>query len=303
MINANHETFHGVEFEVGQFESCSKLGHVFFKTYAHPKLDREKPFYNFVIVHGLAEYHQRQMKLFEYLNAKETQLMVTWIDLIGHGYSGGPRVYIEDFNHYVYDLAILLNQQMKDFQQAMNVIIGHSMGGLVALKLLLEAPQHIQQVKVSGLILSNPCIRIKQDIPSFYYDALNSIVPYLKKLRVPTLYTGEQLTHDKELAMNFDQDALIPKYTSVSLLSELIKATKDVRSLAYFLNIPTLFLLSGKDELVDAEITELFANGVSPDFVELKKYSELKHEVFNETQREIVFKDVKKWLNKLKQSH
>lgn len=303
MITTNHEMFHGQEFEVGQFESASKLGHVFYKNYIPKKLDKSKTYFHFIFVHGLAEYHERQMKFFEFYKNQNSQFVSTWIDLIGHGYSGGPRVFIENFGHYSDDLANLTNLVLEDNPKVINVIVGHSMGGLVALKLLLEKPNLIRNTKINGLVLSNPCIRIKQDIPSFYYDALNSIVPYLKKLRVPTLYTGDQLTSDRELALGFDKDPLIPKYSSVSLLAELIKSTKEIRSLAYFLNIPTLFLLSGRDELVDNEITELFANGVSGDCSTIKKYPEMKHELFNELGRDSIFNDMKKWLNKLKESH
>jgi alpha-beta hydrolase superfamily lysophospholipase len=64
-----------------------------------------------------------------------------------------------------------------------------------------------------------------------------------------------------------------------------------------------LFLVSGQDELVDNETTMLFARGVASDFVTLKQYPDMKHELYNEVEREIVFHDVRTWLGKLTENH
>jgi alpha-beta hydrolase superfamily lysophospholipase len=293
-------------YHTGRFESVSGLGHVYYKTYIPKALDKDKPVRSIFIVHGLVEHQGRQMNLPKYLEkAGEGQIIFTWIDLIGHGLSGGPRAYINQFKDFSLDVAHLINMIDSDYKtkyKLNHIIMGHSMGGLVTLKLMLQENVALQ-TKISGLILSNPCIRAKQEVPKIYLSPLKTIGSYFSKLRIPSIYGGDSLTSDVKLAHEFDIDPLIPKFTTVSLLMQILDSSKQIRPLAYYLNVPTLFLVSGLDELVDNETTMLFARGVASDFVTLKQYPDMKHELYNEVEREKVFHDVRTWLGKLTENH
>ena len=297
---------HALNYQTGRFDSSSGLGHVYYKSYIPKALDKNKPVRCLFISHGLVEHQGRQMNLTRYLEKQGMdQVIFVWLDHIGHGLSGGPRTYIEKFEHFSHDLATLVNLMNEKYAhdyKLSNIILGHSMGGLIVLKLMLQEQAHLK-FKISGLILSNPCIRPKQEVPKVYLNAIHSIGPYLSKLRIPSLYGGDALTSDARLAHEFDADPLIPKFTTMNLLLQLMDASKEIRTLAYYLNVPTLFLVSGQDELVDNETTELFSHGVSPDYVTFKRYPEMKHEMFNEVEREKVFSDVRNWLENLSQNH
>lgn len=287
------------EITVGNFPSASGLGHIFYKRYIPRGLNKNKPVVSLIITHGLVEHNGRHQLLPEFLqNHFKQQLVVTWIDLLGHGQSGGPRAYVKDFRHFATDLATLVGQTqevLKDFK-CKNFLLGHSMGGLVTLDLLLH--DGVQNLGIDGVILSNPCIRVKQEVPKIYQKTMEGMGAYVSKLRLPSIYTGEDLTSDLKLAQDFDADPLIPKFTTVSLLLEILKTSKNIRSLSYFLNIPTLFLIGGQDEITCPETTILFAGGISPDIATILHYPQLRHELFNEIDRRKVFHDVSLWLSK-----
>ncbi|MFZ4712320.1 MAG: alpha/beta fold hydrolase [Bacteriovoracaceae bacterium] len=305
-LQAPSEKAFKAEYHTGRFPSVSGLGHIYYKTYIPKALDKEKPVRSIFLVHGLVEHQGRQMLLPRYLEeAGEGQIMFTWIDLIGHGLSGGPRAYIEKFRDFSLDVAHLINLidgEYSPTHKMNHIIMGHSMGGLVTLKLMLQESASLK-AKISGLILSNPCIRVKQEVPKIYLGAIHTVGGYLKKLRLPSIYGGDALTSDPKLAHDFDSDPLIPKFTTIGLLLQILEASKEIRSLAYYLNVPTLFLVAGQDLLVDNETTLLFARGVANDFVTIKSYPEMKHEMYNEVGRENVFQDVRTWLGKLTENH
>lgn len=287
------------EMTVGNFASTSGSGHIFYKRYTPRNLNKNKPVVSIIITHGLVEYHGRHLLLPEFLqNHFKQQLVITWIDLLGHGKSGGPRAHVKDFRHFSQDLSILINmtqEKLSDFNTK-TFLIGHSMGGLVTLDLLLH--DGAQNMQIDGVVLSNPCIRVKQEVPRIYQKTMEGMGSYVSKLRLPSIYTGEDLTSDAKLAQDFDADPLIPKFTTVSLLLEILKTSKNIRSLSYFLNIPTLFLVGGLDELTCPETTILFAGGISPDIATILHYPQLRHELFNEIDRKKVFHDVSLWLAK-----
>lgn len=287
------------EITVGNFPSVSGEGHIFYKRYIPKNLNKNKPVVSLIITHGLVEHHGRHQLLPEFLKSHfKHQLVITWIDLLGHGMSGGPRAHVKNFRHFGQDLNELVKQTQNTLSEykAKTFLLGHSMGGLVTLDMLLQ--DGIQNLNVHGVILSNPCIRVKQEVPKLYQKTMESMGSYVSKLRLPSIYTGEDLTSDAKLAQDFDADPLIPKFTTVSLLLEILKTSKNIRSLSYFLNIPTLFLIGGQDEITCPETTILFAGGISPDIATILHYPQLRHELFNETDRKKVFHDVSVWLSR-----
>ena len=76
----------------------------------------------------------------------------------GHGISGGERVNIENFQHFVDDLFQDCQSKKQDHQNK-NLpmfVFGHSMGGLITLMLVLQKPNYFR-----GMVLSGPLIQSK----------------------------------------------------------------------------------------------------------------------------------------------
>lgn len=264
---------------------------------------RGQPSVHFFIVHGALEHSGRHMDLVNYLLKNYKNIAVTTFDSIGHGRSGGVRAYVEDFKHYLDDfLKVGDFVNSKNSPETRTFILAHSLGGLVTLTTLLE-PSFGYPFPVKGVIFSSPCIRpntFLAPISVKVLEKLNKIVP---KLHIPMIYSGKDLTRDADRANDFDTDSLIPKFMSVRMAKEIIDACNKVIGQSYYLKIPSLFLISGSDKIVDPDSTRLFAHGVDKQLTQIIEYPDHYHELWNEVDRQEIFQTMKLWIDKqLKES-
>src|SRR6185436_3889565 len=83
----------------------------------------------------------------------------------GHGRSGGIRGHVEKFDHYIKDAALAitrLEKQLKErFQQIEIHLLGHSMGGLIALLTLFSHTL----LPVRSVTISAPLLGIRVPTP------------------------------------------------------------------------------------------------------------------------------------------
>ena len=104
-----------------------------------------------VLVHGYGEHIGRYDHVAEAL--VERGAIVVGPDHIGHGESEGERVLIEDFEQLVDDVHTVVEGTRKQHPGLPVVMVGHSMGGLVAAR---YAQRHGDEL--AGLVLSAPSI-------------------------------------------------------------------------------------------------------------------------------------------------
>lgn len=243
------------------------------------------------------------MDLVNYWLKNYNDVAVTVFDSIGHGRSGGTRAYVESFKHYVDDFYKVAEfAYSKNNESTQTFICAHSLGGLVTLTRLLDSSYSFP-FPVKGLIFSSPCIRpqtLMEAISLPLLEKLNKISP---KLHLPLIYKGSDLTRDSDRANDFDTDSLIPKFISIRMAKEVIDASNRIIGLSYYLRIPSLFLIAGKDKIVDPMSTVLFAQGIDKRLTQIVQYPEHHHELWNEIDRADIFQTMKGWVDKeLKES-
>lgn len=264
---------------------------------------RGVPKLHFFLVHGALEHSGRHMDLVNFWLRNYHDVAITVFDGIGHGRSGGTRAYVESFKHYVDDfiqVAEFVNS--KNNPQTETFICAHSLGGLITLTTLLDSTYEFPY-KVKGLILSSPCIRPQTVMSTFSIPLLEKLNRLTPKLHLPLIYRGADLTRDADRANDFDTDSLIPKFISVRMAKEVIDASNRIIGLGYYLRIPSLFLIAGTDKIVDPESTLLFAGGIDKQLAKVIQYPKHHHELWNEIDREEIFKTMKTWVDKqLKES-
>jgi len=117
-------------------------------------------------------------------------------------------------------------------------------------------------------------------------------------IRLPLLYKGKDLSRDPLRANDFDSDTLIPSFITVRMAKEVVDASQKIRGLAYYLKIPSLFLIAGKDKIVDPESTALFSHGIEKRLTKTIHYPDHYHELWNEIDRQEIFETMKKWIEK-----
>ena len=223
----------------GSFDSHQEGAHIYFKQY-FPKKKLLKKAIHVIFQHGAVEYHKRHEEVFDVLREKfGNKLVISCMDLVGHGLSGGPRAYVEDFDVYIQDFLKFSRviQPLYEEHQLQTIMMGHSLGGMIFLKTLIDH-QHELPFPISSAIFTNPCIRPKVQIPSLVSGNIDFLSRKLGKLRLPSLYDGFDLTSDSARAIAFNNDQLNSNFMTVKMGIEILKTSKQITGLSYFLKKP-----------------------------------------------------------------
>ena len=105
-----------------------------------------------VLVHGAGEHCARYEHLASYMT--QHGYAVAGLDYPGHGRSGGTPGFVERFDDYVETLRTFHQRVGAEFPGLPQILLGHSMGGLISSLYLLQYQQDF-----AGCILSGPAIK------------------------------------------------------------------------------------------------------------------------------------------------
>lgn len=268
-----------------------------------PKSKKIKNIIHIIFQHGMIEYHARHVNFFSALKEHfGNRIVISCMDLVGHGLSGGDRAYIDKFETLESDYLCFIKKCYEDIHTRFNAktfLIGHSLGGLITLK-SQQKDKGIFPFEIYGNIFINSCFSPKLKIPFLKDQVVDGIQSIFSKAKLPLIYDAYQLTSDKEMAEKFIQDPLISKSVSVNLAMETLKACKNITSLSYFFETPSLFVLSGNDMVVDNEKAQLFITGMKKSLVDVAYFMDAKHDILNDTCRSDAYSAIIEYIEKRK---
>jgi acylglycerol lipase len=130
--------------------------------------------------------------------------------------------------------------------------------------------------------------RIARKVPGF----LNSI-------QIPNGIDPNNLSHDADEVERYLDDPLVHRWITPAAFNAIERGIASLPKLYPQLGMPTLFMLSGKDRVVDTTAAETFAEklGIAhPGKVEVKLFHSFFHEPFHELKKERAFLELKKWM-------
>jgi lysophospholipase len=243
-----------------------------------------------VVAHGLGEHGGRYGELVARLVARGFAVYAP--DHRGHGRSGGPRAQVGRFAWLVEDLDAVMQQAAREHPGARRFLLGHSMGGAIALTWALDHPGQL-----AGLILSGPAIAPPAAVPAttvMMVRLLSFVAPGTGAIALPP----EDVSRDPAVVRAYIEDPLVlhgpvPART----LAELLLAMKALPPRVQALRDPVLVLHGTADRLVAyADVAPVFERLGSPDRT-VRTYPGLYHEVLNEPERAQVFADLEAWLD------
>jgi alpha-beta hydrolase superfamily lysophospholipase len=165
------------------------------------------------------------------------------------------------------------------------------MGGLIAVHYLLD-----HQDKFKGAIISAPSIAVGEGISQATITIgkiLSAITPKLGLLALD----ASGVSRDLQVVKDYVNDPLVfHGKTPARLVAELVKALSRVHSELGKITLPFIVVHGCDDRLADPFGAQLLYDSASSKDKTLKLYEGLYHEVFNEPESEIVFKDIEDWL-------
>ncbi len=245
-----------------------------------------------VIAHGLGEHSGRYGNVVNRLLPRDISIWAS--DHRGHGKSGGKRGHILNFEQYLLDLRLMVELAREGLPENRKIfLLGHSMGGLIALYFVLRHPELIDAV-----IASSPALGMIVEVP-----AAKSILGKTMSFIWPGLLLSNELdatkiSHDENVVQAYQKDPLVHDKISARWFTEFLSAMDEVNRQATRMKIPTLLQVAADDHLVNAPASERFFENLTVDDKTLHMYDGLYHEIYNEAedQRQKVLGDLEDWL-------
>ncbi|MFO0572511.1 MAG: alpha/beta hydrolase [Polyangia bacterium] len=256
-----------------------------------------------VIVHGYCEHRGRYRHVAEHLNRSGYDVLVG--DLRGHGGSEGERGFVWRFSDYSDDVAAFLREAAQVFADKNKdgnkeggaepaqrpILLGHSMGGLVALQFALANPKALR-----ALVLSSPFLGLKLRVPGWKRTMAQLASLLRPKLRLPNELPPSGLSHDEAVCRAYATDPLVTHDATARWFTETLSAQADTLERAGQVKVPTLMLHAGDDHIVDAEVSKAVFSRIGAADKSMTFYPGLYHEIFNELEKDRVLGDLTTWL-------
>ncbi|GGW48065.1 lysophospholipase [Streptomyces lucensis JCM 4490] len=234
-----------------------------------------------LLAHGYGEHAGRYEELAAVLTGHGAAVYAP--DHMGHGRSAGERVLIEDFEDVVTDLHAAADLARAAHPGLPLVLVGHSMGGLVAAR---YAQRH--GAELSALVLSGPVIGA-WELPGRLL-ALDEIPD--------TPISPASLSRDPAVGAAYAADPLVwhgpmkrPTVEAFARTLETVDRGGDVGGL------PLLWLHGDDDRLVPLSGSRVGVERLGGARAAERIFPGARHEVFNETNRAEVFAELVRFLD------
>jgi alpha-beta hydrolase superfamily lysophospholipase len=242
------------------------------------------------LAHGASEHSGRYAWTGEQLAARGYALYA--LDHRGHGQSGGPRAVVDSIGNVVADVGTLLSlAAVQSGGGAKPFLLGHSLGGLIALAFATR-----RQEEIEGLIVSAPVAVLEAASPvqRLAGHVLSVVAPKLGVYAIDS----STVSRDPAVVRDYDADPLnyhgkLPARTVHEMAGEVGRFPESLARIT----VPLLVQVGTSDKLVPPASSELVYERASSEDKTIKRYDGLYHEILNEPEREAVVADTLAWLD------
>ena len=262
-----------------------------------------------IFVHGFCEFWGKYHEYAWYVYRAGYSFY--FLEQRGFGLSEGKTddpdiVYIDDFNTYVADLKLFLDEVMLPASKGLKkVLIAHSMGGAVSALFLGKHEGYFDSA-----ILSTPMLKMKNDTPLFLVKLLNIYAKLFNKKKDPapgqSRFSSEpdyedscslsRARFDYVFEMRLNDERYQTNGASLGWALAAFKSHRQILRYASNIKLPVTILTAGLDTLIDDEGYKKFALKVPQ--TEFIPFNNSKHEIFNAADKDRIgfFKEVLKRL-------
>ena len=244
--------------------------------------DAESPRYVAVLAHGYAEHAGRYEHVAQAL--VDAGAVVYAADHLSHGRSEGEPALFDDIEDMVADTVQVVATAKGEYAELPMVLIGHSMGGIIAAR---YAQDHGDEL--AALVLSGPA-----------FGGNPELFGLLQLPQIPDIpLDPDWLSRDPEVGRRYTEDPLVysgpfkrPTLEALVASGDKVAAGGDLGSL------PTLWIHGEADPLCPLPQAREAVERIKGDRFEEKIYPGARHEVFNETNQDRVIGDMTAFLDR-----
>ncbi len=218
------------------------------------KFSRASSVGTIVIVHGACEHSGRYDHVIE--TVVEQGWNVVAYDQRGHGRSSGIDTHVSAFHEYTTDLVAVCDHF--ELPPQTTVLIGHSMGGLVAIR----SAQTFQQ-RFAAAVLTSPLLGVKVRIPYRTLLAGRILSWYAPETRFRSRLRAADNSRNAAVIADRKNDPLIRRSVTAGWYFSIRRAVKDAWKERDSVSVPMLILQAEADAVVSPEATDRWARKVN----------------------------------------
>lgn len=262
----------------------------------------EEPRALLLLVHGLGEHSGRYGRTIGFLT--DRGISVVSYDLRGHGTAPGPRARVAVETHIRDNLAVrdavaewCRTPEADGYGALPRILLGHSMGGLVAGESALRRPWDL-----AGLILSSPGLVVGEGTPAPLRAAAPIIARVLPFLPVENI-DPQQISRVPEYVEDYSTDPLVHhKGVPARAAGTLLAGGQRLLERSRTLRLPTLVVHGSADTLTSATGSRRFARiaGSAHDprpEITYREFEGARHELFNDLCADEAYAELGQWLD------
>ncbi|MFW2381501.1 MAG: lysophospholipase [Acidimicrobiales bacterium] len=236
-----------------------------------------------LVVHGIGEHSGRYVHLGDHLASRGYDVLA--YDQVGYGQSEGRRAFVNSFDEFLDDVQALLAERRETGLPV--VLLGHSLGGLVAATYLESA-----RPQPDLAVLSAPALGA--EVPTWQRVLAPIIGRVAPKVFIPSKIDGAVLSHDPQVQSDYENDPLGVQGATAGLGRELFATMETTSAAIAKIQLPTYVLHGSADELVPEKFMKPLA--ALPN-VTYRSWEGLRHECFNEYEKLDVMNELADWLD------
>lgn len=243
-----------------------------------------------LLAHGYAEHAGRYNHVAKRLTDAGYALYA--IDHWGHGRSDGTPGFVPRFSAFTDGMAELLTLVEVNHGDTPRLLLGHSMGGLIATLFLIERQQAFVAAALSGpgILPAAPPSRFTVWISRF----LSRFFPRLGVLALD----AKGVSRDPAVVAAYQADPLVyPGKIGARLGKEFMDAMAAAQAGAPEITLPILIQHGEADRLTAPDGSRYLFEHVSSADKLLKIYPGLFHEIYNEPEQGVVLDDLVGWFD------
>ena len=247
-----------------------------------------------VLVHGLGEHIDRYDHVAQRLNGLGFD--VVGYDHRGHGRSPGQRGGMPADESLCADLGRVLYAARQSFAGPL-VLIGHSLGGLIAGRFVAEGLQPRPAAwwrPVDALVMSSPALDPGTNAVQKLLLAV--VAPMLPNLAVSNGLKVDWVSRSPAVVKAYGADALVHDRITGRVGLFVARQGPAVIAAAPRWTTPTLLMWAGADRCVSPAGSAAFAAAAPREVVTVREWPGLFHEIFNEPEQDDVLQAMADWL-------
>ncbi len=242
------------------------------------------------IVHGFGEHSELYHHLGTFFAGRGYAVIA--LDLRGHGRSTGARGFIRHWADYREDVASLIELGNDVSSDAPVFLVGHSLGGLIAIDYAMLHPGGLR-----GLVAMGPALG-EIGVPRYLVWLSRLLSRIWPSFSLDTHLNSAAMSRDPAAVARLEADPLVHGRGTARLGTEVFQAIERVRKNAGKLCVPILIQHGEADTVAHPDGSREFFSDITIADKELRTYPGGFHNLFVDLNWEEVLEDIDGWIGR-----